>query len=100
MLILCNLFEQSMRANMNETWDKWFQWKIKQVEKLLHVQGLDLNSQYTPSIFHGFINTQIYYLRFGSAVKWQKTQNSTNDQDKRGKKFLFRYKVSGAGMVV
>ena len=56
------LFEWSVRADMSEIWDKWFQRKILQEEKSFHVQDLDLNSQYTFMYFMALKNIQMYYL--------------------------------------
>lgn len=71
-------FEQSMRADISETWDKLFQWKILQPEKLSQVQDLDLKSQHTSIYFMALKNIQMSFLGFGSAVNWQKTQNSSD----------------------
>lgn len=92
-----------MGADICETWDKWFQWKILQPEKLSHEQDLDWNSQYAPIYFMALKNIPMCYLGFGSAGKGQKTQN-TSDLNKTEKKKWFswtsRYRGSGTVLVV
>lgn len=78
-----------------------FNKKIVQLEKLSHIQELDLNSQYTLTCFMALKHIQMHCLRFGSPVKWQKTQNSTDlNKAEEEKLFSCRCRVLRTALVV